>query len=371
MAFSFSNSFSKLAKQLFDTDSVEGDGGGAVGIDIGSSSIKVAQLKRSHGSAVLETYGELQLGPYTDVEIGRATNLGPAKLSEALVDIVREASVTSKNAALSVPYASSFVTVVPMPTVDEGQLSSMVPIEARKYVPVPINEVTLDWFVVPRTKGGEERQDTDVLLAAIHNEALSKYQAVVKNSALLLGFTEIEVFSTIRSSVLEQDTSVFILDLGAATSKLYIVERGIVRRTHSITVGSQDMTLSLSQSLELSVADAEELKRQVGIEESGNDSRIRRALTFSLERILNEAKRFLLRYEQANGTQVEKVVLTGGGGVLRGLHQYATDIFERDVVMADPFSKVEYPAFLEDTLKEAGPSFAVAVGVALRRLNES
>lgn len=364
--------FSKLAK-VFNLGGLASEEAGVVGVDIGSSSIKVVQLKRVNSSAVLETYGELQLGPYANVEIGRATNLDPARLSEALVDIVREASVSSKKIALGISYSSSFIVVIALPVADEAQLASMVPIEARKYVPVPINEVTIDWFVIPETRGeaGAAQSTTlRVLLAAIHNEALGKYRTVAKNAALSASFTEIEVFSTIRSSVLEEDGVVVLLDLGAATSKLYIVDGGIVQRTHSMTVGSQDMTLSLSAALQLSVADAEELKRQVGLSEAGNDSRIKQSLNFTLERILAESRRVMAAYEIGTKTKISKVILTGGGALLKGVLAYAKTYFERDVVLADPFSKVEYPAFLEDTLKEAGPSFAVAIGVALRRLNE-
>ncbi len=365
--------FSKLTNML-GIGGLAREDKGVVGIDIGSSSIKVVQLKRLHGSAALETYGELQLGPYANVEIGRATNLDPARLSEALVDIVREASVSSKQVALSISYSASFITVFSLPSADEGQLASMVPIEARKYVPVPIGEVSLDWFVIPESRGDKQstkkNPSTRILLAAIHNEALEKYQTVVKNAALVTGFTEIEVFSTIRSSVLEDDGVVLLLDLGAGTTKLYIVASGIVQRTHSMTVGSQDMTLSLSQALELSVADAEELKRQVGLTDAGNDPRITQTLNFTLERILGESNRVVRAYETNTGTKISKIILTGGGVLLKGLLAHATTYFEREVTVADPFSKVEYPAFLEDTLKEAGPSFGVAIGVALRKLNE-
>ncbi len=137
-----------------------------------------------------------------------------------------------------------------------------------------------------------------------------------------------------------------------------------------MTVGSQDMTLALSQALELSVADAEELKRQVGLSDVGNDPRIKQSLNFTLERILGESRRVLQAYETNTSTKITKVILTGGGVLLKGLLACATAYFEREVALADPFSKVEYPAFLEDTLKEAGPSFAVAIGVALRKLNE-
>ncbi len=348
---------------------------GVVGIDIGSSSIKVVQLKKQRGAATLETYGELQLGPYANVEIGRATNLDQKRLAEALVDIVREASVTTKQAALGISYASSFVTVISFPSVDEGQLASMVPIEARKHVPVPINEVMLDWFVIPEPKGNADapqagRSGTRVLLAAIHNEALAKMRSVTQNAALVTSFVEIEVFSTIRSSVLEEDDVVVLLDIGAATSKMYVVAHGIVQKTHSTTIGSQDITLTLSKSLQLSVADAEELKRQIGLLEVGNDPRIKQAINFSLERILSDARRFIAMYESTSNTKISKVILTGGGVLLKGLPEQAAAFLERTVALADPFSKVQYPAFLEDTLKEAGPSFTVAVGVALRKLNE-
>lgn len=210
--------------------------GGVVGIDIGSSSIKVIQLKQSHNSAVLETYGELQLGPYAQVEVGKATNLEPSRLSEALVDIVREASITSRNGALAVPYASSFVTVITLPTTDEARIASMIPIEARKYVPVPIGEVTLDWFVIPEKKGRGEQKDSRVLLAAIHNEALNRYKTAVRDANMLASFNEIEVYSTIRSSVVNQKDTVMLVDIGAATTKLYIVSEGIVQAAHSMTV---------------------------------------------------------------------------------------------------------------------------------------
>lgn len=364
--------FSKIAQAL-NLGGLTKKDAGAVGVDIGASSIKVVQLKREHGVATLETYGELQLGPYADVEIGRATNLDPARLSEALVDIIREASVSSRQAALGISYGASFVTVLTLPATNDAQLASMVPIEARKYVPVPMSEVSLDWFVIPDQRGaGASGAPMRVLLAAIHNEAFEKYNTVMKNAALTTRFTEIEIFSTIRSSVLESDGTAALLDIGAAATKLYVVAGGMIQRTHSIGVGSQDMTLALSQALELSVTDAEELKRQAGLVDTGNDPRVKQSLTFSLERILFESRRVIAAYESGGApAPVSAVILAGGGALLKGLPEYAAGYFERTVRVADPFAKVAYPAFLEDTLKEAGPSFAVAVGVALRMLDES
>lgn len=343
---------------------------GAVGVDVGSSSIKVVQLKRNGETASLETYGELQLGPYADLEIGRATNLDTPRLSEALVDIIREASVSSKNAGFAIPYASSFVTIIELPTTSDEKLASMVPIEARKYVPVPINDVTLDWFVIPPPKGATQKDGVvNILLAAIHNETIYKYQNLIKNSALLSQFTEIEIFSTVRGSAGTDVYTSLIVDIGAATTKMYIVAGGVVQRTHSVNLAGQDMTIALSKSLELSMEEAEEMKRQLGMQKD-QDARLREAMLFTIERIVTEAQRMLMRFEGETGLVVEQVTLAGGGSALIGLDAFIANTLQKDVVRANPFGKVEYPAFLEDTLTEAGPSFTNAIGVALRRLNE-
>jgi type IV pilus assembly protein PilM len=123
--------------------------GSVLGIDIGASSAKVVQLRISRGMAVLETYGEIALGPYAQQPIGKVVRLPPEKIAEALTDLMKEANVTAKTAGLSVPFSSSLVSVIDLPKVDAESLKRIIPIEARKYIPVPVSEVSLDWFVLP------------------------------------------------------------------------------------------------------------------------------------------------------------------------------------------------------------------------------
>jgi type IV pilus assembly protein PilM len=120
-----------------------------VGVDIGSSAIKVVQIKRKKGKAVLETYGELALGPYAGTEIGRSTNLPPEKIAEAILDIFKESNITTTNSGVSIPMRSSMVSLIKIPSTNAKQIDQMVPIEARKYIPVPIAEVALSWSVIP------------------------------------------------------------------------------------------------------------------------------------------------------------------------------------------------------------------------------
>lgn len=343
---------------------------GVLGIDLGSSSIKIVQLKNDSSGVKLETYGELQLGPYAGVEVGRATNLEVGRLTEALRDILSEAQTTTRVAGTAVPYAASFIAMLNVPVENTpGALDNLIPLEARKYVPVPINQVTLDWFVVPHAKGAEVR-GTKVLLAAIHNESLSKAEAVLAQTPVQNSFHELEIFSTIRSSVEKAEDTVLIVDIGAGTTKLYVVSEGIVQATHSLPLGGQEMTSGLSKALELPIDEAEEMKRQVGLMATDNP-RIARALSFTLERIAADARRMIEAYERTPGVApISSIILSGGGSALQGLDAYFEQILARKVTSANPFSKVVYPAFLEGTLKEIGPSFSVALGIALRRLAE-
>ena len=363
-----------------------------IGVDIGASSIKVVQLKKRRGVAVLETYGELSLGPYMNLEVGQATSPPAPKLAEALKDLLKEANVTTQKAGVSIPFSSSLISVVKMPVLKDKNLASMIPIEARKYIPVPISEVTLDRFIIPNEdkslplddedkedkKKTETKKETsgkkiDVLVVAIHNSTLTKYNEIVKAVQLNVGFFEIEIFSAIRAIVGRSITPTMVLDMGAGNTKLYIVEYGVVKTSHVINSGSQDITQTISKSLGVSVSKAEQLKRKFGIEDGQSDDTIinsKEAIVLGLNRVFSEANRVILQYQQKYGKNVGNAVLTGGGATVKGLLPIAKKHLEIDVSISDPFSKIEAPAFFEKVLKEVGPGFAVAIGLALRRLQE-
>jgi type IV pilus assembly protein PilM len=351
-----------------------------VGIDIGSSSIKVVQLRKKRGAAVLETYGELSLGPYAGVEIGRATQLPPEKLAEALSDIITEANVTTKSAGISIPISASLISLITMPALDESQLKKMVPIEARKYIPVPITEVALDWFVLPEEsrrfleqeeseeeKVGRATKKVEVLLVAIHKEILSLFGTIMQKVGLEPSFFEIEIFSTIRSVIPRSTAPVMIIDLGAATTKLYIVEYGIIRASHIVTKGSQDVTLGLARALNMSVGQAEELKRKEGLEEGGSREAAE-AIMLTVDYLFSEVSRVILQYEQRYHRSIGEIFLVGGGALLKGMAVRAEKRFETKVSLGLPFARTESPAFLEEVLLATGPNFSVAVGAALRKL---
>jgi type IV pilus assembly protein PilM len=314
--------------------------------------------------------------------MGRSTVLGIDKLSEVVKDLIRESNSTTKKSAISIPVSSSLIKFIGLPQMGEKQLSEMIPLEARKYIPVPISEVTLDYWIIPKNdnivsefENGEKVEtetprNTEVLLVIIHNDALERNKNIAKLSGLDNSFSEIELFSGMRSVMDPSLLPQMILDIGAGSSKVYIVERGILKSSHILNKGSQDITLAISKSMGISFDEAEKIKRQNGIISSKDNTNLVEVSSLTVDYIFSEVGRIVLSYEKKYGQKISKIFLTGGGVLLKGFKERAEISFKTPVVIADPFSKVEYPAFLENVLKIAGPEFTVAIGLAIRRLQE-
>jgi len=379
------NKFLKENFAFFDKDK------SAIGIDIGSAFLKVVQLKKKGGKAILETYGELALGPYAGLAVGQATNLSAEKISEALSNLFKESNVTTKNSGFSLPLRSSLLSFLSMPDLPEKQLAKMIPIEARKYIPVPISEVTLDWWIIPKDERGEisvdqknkeqetdrgkttkqkKHENLDVLVVAMQNEVIEKYNSIASQTGLKNKFMELEVFSTTRAALGTHTSSVMIFDIGAGSTKLSILEHGVIRSQHIIGRGSQDITLSASTAMGITIQQAEELKRKTGLLGEGSSKQVSEIAELSLEYVFSEANRVMLNYQRMHNKTISAIILSGGGCVLKGLPEFAKQKMGIEIILADPFSKIETPAFLSPLLKEIGPEFATSVGVALRKLQE-
>jgi type IV pilus assembly protein PilM len=357
-------------------------GGSVIGVDVGASAIKVVQIKKEGGKAILETYGSISTAPYVGGESGQVLAVPEEGLVKALNDLFKEANVTTKNSAMAIPASASLVFLIELPsTVGEKDLSTIIYNEARRYIPIPITEVSLDWWVVPKhplddvtddsmppTKEEMKGEKTKVLVAAIHNEALEKYKGLVKDAKLETGFFEIEIFSSVRSTIGQDLSTTMILDIGASKTKISIVDKGIIQDFHIINRGSHDITSGLVASLELSFHDAEMIKKDFGLKTDPKNPKAAAVARSVVDYILMEAGNVVLNYEKKYNRSVAKVILSGGGVLLEGILEVAQSNFNTEVITGNPFKRIQAPAFLDAVLSESGPEFAVAAGLALRQL---
>lgn len=353
----------------------------AVGIDIGSSSIKVVEIRRKEGRAVLETYGAIALGPYGDQDAGSVTNLPIDKVLLALKEVIRQSGITDSSAGVAIPIQSSLIFTIDIPgQVDKSELSTVVSTEARKYIPVPISEVSIDYFIIPekepsyaemnkeKTTSNEPPAKMEILVVATQNDAVSKYRSVISQCNMNASFFEIEIFSSIRANFEHELSPVLLIDFGASRTKLSVVEFGLVKYYHTIDRGGSDITNSISKSLGVPFSEAEKMKKDFGFFGNPLEKSLVDIIKVHFDYIFSEANSVILSYEKKYNRTISKIIFTGGGSLMKGLKDVAINSFQCEIEIGRPFTKVEAPAFLDKVLDTMGPEFAVALGLALRKL---
>jgi type IV pilus assembly protein PilM len=345
-----------------------------LGIDMGTSSIKIVELKKASGKVVLQTYGEIALGPYQETEVGQITTLTPDQTAAALRELLEKTHVTTRRAVVSIPSSASLLFVIELPRGSETNLAQIVPTEARKYIPVPLSEITLDWtlvpdvYITPDNASAVSQAPTTlrVLVAATRNEAISAYTNIMAQANITPIAYELEVFALVRACIKRELSPIAIVDVGASKTRVSIVHHGIVFTTQMIGRGSHALTQSIQRSLNISFEKAEHLKRTEGL--TGTHAEVRSLVEGYFKQLAPEIFSVFTRYEKEYRHAVEKMIITGGGSLVSGLKEFMSGQITMDVVGSDAFGLLDRPKFLDEVLRSIDGSFALSIGLALREI---
>jgi len=341
-----------------------------VGVDIGTSSIKVVQLTKKGDKYRLDTYGEIHFfakgsqDEYEEVSLKLLND----QVAIMLKKIIDETGVKSKKAAMSIPVFSSFSTIIEMPDLPKAELDKAVEFQARQYVPVPIDQVTLSSLVVARGgQGSLEKGKIQVLLIAVPNEVKNKYSNIAHLAGLDLVALEMETFPMARSITKNDKSPIIMVDIGAKSTNYCITDNGLVRVSHNYQISGSYITKAFLDFAGGDYKKADSMKKEVGINMTPGQMEMAQDLVGSIDGIVLEADRLMNEYFSQSGRKIEKVVLSGGYAQMPGLLNYFSEKLSMPVVIADPFSDIIYPKEIEPTLKNIGPAFSIAVGLAMRK----
>lgn len=350
-----------------------------VGVDIGSSSTKIVQLSVKDGVVTLDTYGDINNAPYAESEPGAVRRENTHGTSAGLQDLLHEVKSDARTCGVAVSLAETLFNTVELPKRDPEQMALIVPVEAKQYIPMPIEKVMLDWYAIPDPL--DEGSAFDVLRSREHTVAKNQkvmIVAVKKETALVLGniisdtslspeFYEIEMFSVVRSCAHDINAPVLIIDFGAMTTKVYIVnETEIAMAARLIPVGGQALTEVIRQSLSCNFEEAEKVKCESGLVMSDSAGVIKAVLSPAWTFV----QQMLEEYKKGGNKPVAKILLTGGGAYMPGIVDLVSATFSLPVEMADAFKRSRGPIILENVLKEDGPRYAIAMGLALRGIGK-
>ena len=334
----------------------------SLGVDIGTSALKIVELSRWGDRISLKNYGEIKAvtlfnKPFRTFK--KNTFLLSSKdIARAVRAIMQEAKITTTTAVFSIPDFSSFFTSFELPPMPKEELAGAVSFEARKHVPLPLSEVVFDWQIL--SQHVQKNTPLKILLVAVPKEVVNQYQEIATLSNLKLAAIEAEAFGLIRATVSDTKESIIVLDIGAQSTTVNMVIENSLFSSYSIDIAGNSFTERIARSLSINARQAEQEKRTKGVD----DKNISEILMPLVDLIVMEIKKSLMQFPKNSG--VIKIVLGGGTARLPGLRAYLHQQTGIVTEYADPFRYIFYSPILESTIKEMGPSYAVVLGVALR-----
>lgn len=352
------------------------------GIDIGTSSLKIVELSKIGARIKLENYGEMKAFAFYEEpfrKFRKSTLLLSAEdIAKSIKGIFQEAKLKTRNVVFSIPDFSTFFTSFKLPPMTKAELSHAVEYEARQHVPLPLADITLDWQVVSGRVADDRQKGTPlgILLVAVPNEVVNQYQRIAELADLSLVAIEAEVFSLSRSAAGLERGTIVLVDIGAQSTTVSVVDKGLIKLSHSFDMGGNEFTRRISHALNVDYETAERIKKEQGLEhalgrenlEFSEKNQPREILAPLIDLIIHEIEKISRHIVESEHKEPEKVILAGGSALLPGLSEYIGYQLKEQIVIAEPFTSLFYPPILEQTLKEMGPSWAVAVGAAMRGL---
>jgi type IV pilus assembly protein PilM len=348
-----------------------------LGIDIGTSSIKIVELSQKSGRFTLENNGFFEIkGTKGDTpETQSILKLPDQEIVWGIKEALRKSKIRARDTVTSVPSFSTFATVIEMPYLTEDDLAKAIPFEARKYIPIPLDEVVLDWSIVGIVDGGSQALPTrevrpkgtnvEVFIAAVPKDETARYQRIMQSAGLNLVALELENAAIVRALLGNDLSTTAIVNIGGRSTSIVVVGKGYERLSHNYEVGGFEITKSIMRSLNINVEKAEDLKRKLGLIES-NENIIKESMLSLIDMIIFETKKTITSYEESKGQKISRVVLVGGLSNMPNFVPYFKQRLGREVFVGNVFSRTLFPQELTPIAQELSNNFAVAVGLAMR-----
>lgn len=335
-----------------------------LGVDIGSHSIKIVEIAKDAKNATLLSAGSV---PTPAGALISSNQLDQEAVAVALKKLLKDIGATSRQANIALPESQVFTRVIEVPQLSARELSSAIQWEAEQYVPLPLDQVNLD-FTVLRDSKQTGKATMDALLVAAPKALIDKYLTILELSEVTPVGVETEIIAASRALVrtIGALKTVMVVSLGAQTTDLAILQDGILAFTRSISSGGEALSRALAQKLEFDISQAEEYKKTYGLETDKLEGKIVAAVKPIMDTIVGEMKRAIAFYaEKHAGRRIEAIVLSGGTSKLPGMVVYIATEMNIETQLANPWVGIKRESRFS-VLDPQGPVFSVAVGLALR-----
>jgi len=332
-----------------------------IGLDIGTYSIKLVKLKRRGKNFSVVDFG----AAYNPVgQVIPADGRQQQQLAVAVKKLVTEHKISGESLVMALPDTAAFTNVITMPALSDTELSSAIKWEAEQHVPVPLDQVNLEYEVLYRPKKRGTSEKMEILLVAAQKNMIKGYVALAEAVGIEVKALETEVIAAIRSLFRREDQSIsLVCHFGATSVGLAVVHLSRLAMTHSVPVAGLALTRAIESGLGLDASRAEEYKRTYGLDGAQLEGKVRGAMLPVMERVLSEIRKTLQFFAtQRSGVAVQRVILSGGSAHLPGLATYMAELLALEVVVGNPFEGMEGRVKLPGDYA----AYSVCVGLAER-----
>lgn len=343
-----------------------------LGIDIGTTSIKAVEILHPPGGVKpqLRTYGWLETYGYLE-RFNNALQTSNLKLFEQEVAgylklLTKYVEAKSVLTVASLPAFSAFSTLIELPMMSPADVGKAMAFQAKKFIPLPLSAVTIDWLKVGELTDESGNQLQQIFLISIPNEHIERHKNIFKAAGLKLVGIEVEGISLARALTQGISEAVLIIDIGARSTSFSVAKEGYLKMSGQSDFAGGSITQSIASGLNVSPRRAEDLKKQRGLLVGAGEYELSTLMLPMLDVIISEARRNINNYESSYKEKIARVILSGGGANLIGIEKYFQDQIGLPVEKANPFKNLSYPGEIESVIKDIGPALSVAIGLGMK-----
>lgn len=335
-----------------------------LGIDIGSRSIKLIEISEEKGVRTLMAAGSMPTPPKSTTTV----NSDSDATSYIIKQLVKDTGARSDQVTIALPEAQVFTRVIEVPQLSSRELNSAIQWEAEQYIPLPLDQVNVDFTVLQDAKASGTGK-MQVLLVAAPKALIERYMTIIELSDLIPIAAETEIIATSRAihASVANLKNYMIVSVGAQTTDISILHNGILMFTRSISAGGEALTRALIQSLDFNPAQAEEYKKTYGLNKDVLEGKLVISMEPIMASIVNEMKRAIAFFgERYANERIDAVIVSGGSSKLPGIVSYIAQLVNIETQLANPWIGIQKEARFA-VLDAEGPTFTVAVGLSIRR----
>lgn len=344
--------------------------GAKIGLDIGSTAVRAAELRFGGDVPTLVRAAQVPL-PAGAVEVGEIRD--PKAVSTALKELWARGGFRSKQVMMGAGNQRVVVREIALPFVPEKELRETLGFQVQEFIPIPVDEAVLDYDTLGEFEQ-DGRQMVRILLVAAHREMVNQVVQATEDAKLQMVGLDLNPFALVRAvgaidSALEDETEgeEAVVDIGAHVTNICAHDRGVTRFVRILPSGGREITVAIARSLGISEENAELLKRGEHVEGGPSVEEVHALAMTRAKTFVDETRSSLQFYTaQTPGTKIGRILLSGGGSKLDGLLELFRERLPAPVERGHALRRVKSELTMsEEALAEAEPVLTVAIGLAL------